>query len=98
MRSSDITVYPMLWQHRNAAVRILYLTCLCLSLRLFVCLFVCSFVLSCVSMSVGTESQPLPEDLKGVNLELALQECLERQDTIGVHTAEKRAKKVRLRS
>ena len=36
----------------------------------------------------------LPDDLKHVNLELALQECYERMDIIGVATAEQRAKKI----
>lgn len=42
----------------------------------------------------GTASDPLPEELKNVNLELAHQECLERMDLIGVSTAEMRAKKI----
>lgn len=37
---------------------------------------------------------PLPEDLQGVNLELALQETYERMDIIGVHTAPQRAMKI----
>lgn len=39
---------------------------------------------------------PLPDDLKGVNLEMALQEVYERMDAIGVHTAETRARKILL--
>ena len=42
----------------------------------------------------GSTDEPLPEDLKGVNLELALSECFERMDTIGVSGAENRAKKI----
>jgi len=41
----------------------------------------------------GTDS-PLPDDLKGVNLEVALTECYERMDSIGVSSAEVRAKKI----
>ena len=44
----------------------------------------------------SAEDQKLPEDLKGVNLEMALQETYERMDLIGVHTAEVRAKKILL--
>ena len=36
----------------------------------------------------SAEEQKLPDDLKGVNLEMALQETYERMDLIGVHTAE----------
>lgn len=36
----------------------------------------------------------LPPDLQGVNLELALQECYERMDAIGVGSSELRAKKI----
>lgn len=31
----------------------------------------------------GTNTSPLPEELKGVNLDIALQECYERMDLIG---------------
>ncbi len=31
----------------------------------------------------GTSTEPLPDELKGVNLEVALQECYERMDLIG---------------
>lgn len=37
---------------------------------------------------------PLPSELKGINVELALQEIYERMDVIGVGTAEQRAKKI----
>lgn len=37
---------------------------------------------------------PLPDDLKGVNIELALTECYERMEAIGVSTAEMRAQKI----
>ena len=37
---------------------------------------------------------PLPPDLKNVNIELALTECYERMDAIGVSTAEQRARKI----
>jgi len=40
------------------------------------------------------EGTILPEDLRGVNIELALTECYERMDVIGVSTAEKRALKI----
>ena len=42
----------------------------------------------------GSTNDPLPADLKGVNLEVALSECFERMDAIGVHTAENRASKI----
>lgn len=45
----------------------------------------------------GTPSKPappLPPDLVGVNIELALTECYERMDAIGVSTAETRAMKI----
>jgi ATP-binding cassette, subfamily F, member 3 len=42
----------------------------------------------------GTAAEPLPDYLKDVNLELALQECLQRMDMIGVSSAEMRAKKI----
>ena len=38
----------------------------------------------------------LPDDLKGVDLEVALSECYERMNAIGVSTAEKRAREVLL--
>eukprot|EP01035_Chromulina_nebulosa_P025986 gene25986-33975_t len=41
-----------------------------------------------------TSSSTLPDDLKGVNLEVALQECYERMVVIGVNTAEVRARKI----
>ena len=37
---------------------------------------------------------PLPADLIGVNLEVALNECFERMDAIGVSSAETRARKI----
>lgn len=40
------------------------------------------------------EDGPLPAELKGVNIELALQEVFDRMDVIGVNTSEKRAKKI----
>lgn len=40
---------------------------------------------------VEKEAEALPADLKGVNLELALQECYERMDLIGVPSSEQRA-------
>lgn len=40
------------------------------------------------------EDGPLPAELKGVNLEVALQEVYERMDVIGVATAEKRARRI----
>ncbi len=40
------------------------------------------------------DSEPLPADLKGVNLEVALTECYERMDAIGVNSAETRARKI----
>ena len=42
----------------------------------------------------STEECPLPEDLKGVNLEMALTEVYERMEAIGVSTAETRARKI----
>eukprot|EP01036_Dinobryon_divergens_P029894 gene29894-39062_t len=42
----------------------------------------------------STSSSTLPDDLKGVNLEVALQECYERMVVIGVNTAEVRARKI----
>ena len=36
----------------------------------------------------------LPEELKGVNLEVALQECYERMDIIGVSSAPHRARRI----
>jgi hypothetical protein len=42
----------------------------------------------------GTTTEPLPADLIGVNLELALSECYARMDAIGVSTAETRARKI----
>ena len=42
----------------------------------------------------GTASGPLPADLKGVNLEVALTECYERMEVIGVSSAEQRARKI----
>jgi ATP-binding cassette subfamily F protein 3 len=40
------------------------------------------------------DSEPLPADLKGVNLEVALAECYERMESIGVNSAETRAIKI----
>ena len=40
------------------------------------------------------KATPLPPDLKNVNIELALTECYERMDAIGVSTAEQRARKI----
>lgn len=40
------------------------------------------------------DDKPLPADLKGVNLEVALQECYERMDAIGVNSSEMRATKI----
>lgn len=37
---------------------------------------------------------PLPPELKGVNLEVALAECYDRMETIGVPTSEMRARKI----
>lgn len=42
----------------------------------------------------GTADDPLPVDLKAVNLELALAEVYDRMDAIGVSSAEVRAKKI----
>ena len=40
------------------------------------------------------DDKPVPADLKGVNLEVALQECYERMDAIGVNSSEMRATKI----
>jgi ATP-binding cassette, subfamily F, member 3 len=42
----------------------------------------------------GAAEEPLPEDLVGVNLEVALQEVYERMDLIGLNSSEFRAKKI----
>lgn len=42
----------------------------------------------------ATAGEPLPKSLEGVNLEVALSECYERMDLIGVASAENRAKKI----
>jgi len=42
----------------------------------------------------GSSDEPIPVDLKSVNLELALAEVYERMDAIGVTSAELRAKKI----
>jgi hypothetical protein len=46
--------------------------------------------------TLGAGGAGLPDDLKGVNLEMAVQEVYERMDSIGVHTAETRARKILL--
>lgn len=46
--------------------------------------------------SDNTSDLVIPDDLKGVNLEVALSECYERMDTIGVSSAETRAMKILL--
>lgn len=40
------------------------------------------------------EDGPLPIELKGINMELALQEVYDRMEVIGVNSSEKRAKKI----
>lgn len=40
------------------------------------------------------QADTLPPEMKGVNLEMALQECYERMETIGVSSAEMRARKI----
>ena len=42
----------------------------------------------------GSVEGPLPDDLKAVNLEVALTECYERMEAIGVGTAEQRAQSI----
>lgn len=39
-------------------------------------------------------AETLPEDLKGINLELALAECYDRMEAIGASTAEFRARQI----
>lgn len=41
-------------------------------------------------------SDEIPDDLKGINIELALTECYERMDAIGASSAEARARKILL--
>ena len=47
-------------------------------------------------MQHGAGDEKLPDDLKSVNLEVALSECYERMDAIGVSSSEARAKKILL--